>query len=192
MSAVHGALPPSGWVQRWAHLVPAGAVVLDVACGRGRHARLFAGRGCQVVAVDRDAEALGSLAGVAGIETRQADLEGAPWPFAPGTFDAVVVTNYLHRPQFPHLAAALRPGGVLIYETFMLGNARFGKPSNPDFLLRPGELLEAFSGVLTVAGFEQGEAGRPPRAMVQRICAVHGPAEGLALPAETSQNPEIS
>jgi SAM-dependent methyltransferase len=196
MSAVHGGLDPSDWVLRWAHLVPPGASVLDVACGRGRHARLFAGRGCRVLAVDRDAEALATLEGVAGIAVRQADLEGAPWPFAPGTFDALIVTNYLHRPQFPHLAAALRPGGVLVYETFMLGNASFGKPSNPDFLLRPGELLAAFSGALTVAGFEQGVAGRPPRAVMQRISAVRGPAEASALPArwlpEGSQNPEIS
>lgn len=179
----HGSGGASEWVLRWAHLVPAGAALLDVACGRGRHARLFAGRGCRVLAVDRDPEALAALQGVAGIEVRQADLEGGPWPFAPGAFDAVVVTNYLHRPQFPHFVAALRPGGVLIYETFMLGNARFGKPSNPDFLLRPDELLEAFSGPLTVAGFEQGEAGRPPRAVVQRICAVRGAAEALTLPA---------
>ena len=189
MSALHGAQAASDWVLRWAHLVPAGAAVLDVACGRGRHARLFADRGCRVLAVDRDAEALAALAGVDGIQTQQADLEDAPWPFAPGSFDAVVVTNYLHRPQFPHLAAALRPGGVLIYETFMLGNARFGKPSNPGFLLRPGELLEAFSGVLAVAGFEQGEAGRPPRAVVQRICVVQGAAEASALPAETLAKP---
>lgn len=189
MSAVHGGLAASEWVLRWAHLVPPGASVLDVACGRGRHARLFAERGGRVLAVDRDAEALASLTDVDGIETRQADLEGAAWPFAPATFDAVIVANYLHRPQFPHLASALRPGGVLIYETFMLGNASFGKPSNPDFLLRPNELLEAFSGALTVAGFEQGVAGRPPRAAVQRICAVRGAAETLALPAERLAKP---
>ena len=177
MSGAHGGPAPSEWVLRWADLVPRGAAVLDLACGRGRHARLFAARGCAVLAVDRDAEALATLAGDPGIETRRADLEGAPWPFDPAAFDAVVVTNYLHRPLFPHLAAALRPGGVLIYETFMLGNERFGKPSNPDFLLRPGELLEAFSGPLTVAGFEQGTVGQPPRAAVQRICAVRGGAE---------------
>jgi SAM-dependent methyltransferase len=192
MSGGHGGVAASEWVLRWAHLVPRGAAVLDLACGRGRHSRLFASRGCAVVAADRDTEPLATLAGIPGIETRQADLEGGAWPFAAGSFDAIVVTNYLHRPQFPHLVGALRPGGVLIYETFMLGNARFGKPSNPDFLLRPGELLEAFSGPLSVAGFEQGTVGHPPRAVVQRICAVRGEA-GTAVPLEPgSQNPEIS
>jgi SAM-dependent methyltransferase len=184
MAAPHEGLAPSSWVLRWAHLVAAGAEVLDLACGRGRHARHFAALGCRVTAVDRDAGALEALAGVPGVTTQCADLEGAPWPYRPGTFDAVVVTNYLHRPQFPFLAAALRPAGVLIYETFMVGNERFGKPSNPAFLLRPGELLEAFSGPLAVAGFEQGTAGRPPRAVVQRICALNAPQSPPALPAD--------
>lgn len=181
MSAGHEGLAPSAWVQRWGALVKPGGDVLDLACGRGRHARLFAARGCRVVAADRDAEALASLAGVPGITTLRADLEGAPWPFAAASFDAIVVTNYLHRPQFPCIAAALRPGGMLVYETFMRGNERHGKPSNPAFLLRPGELLDAFGAALTVVAFEQGAVGSPPRAVVQRLCAVRDAAEPVTL-----------
>ena len=104
----------------------------------------------------------------------KADLEGGnPWPFAGQRFAAIVVTNYLHRPLFPHLAAALDEDGVLIYETFMIGNEKFGRPSNPEFLLRPGELLEAFRG-LAVAGFEQGRVETPKQAVIQRLCAVCG------------------
>jgi SAM-dependent methyltransferase len=163
---VHAGLEsPSEWVARWAPRVARGAV-LDVACGGGRHSRFFKDLGFQVVAVDRDPLEL------EGIRFVKADLEsGAPWPFAGERFGAVVVTNYLHRPLFPHLAASLAEGGVLIYETFMLGNERFGRPSNPEFLLRPGELREAF-GELQELGFEEGEFDQPKRAMIQRICAL--------------------
>ena len=117
--------------------------------------------------------ALAGLAGVQGISTREADLEdGSPWPFAGMEFDAVVVTNYLHRPLFPAIAAALSPGGVLIYETFVLGNERYGKPSNPRFLLRRDELLEAFGRDLVVAGYEQGRTNRAKPALIQRLCAL--------------------
>jgi SAM-dependent methyltransferase len=153
---------------RWAPRVTRGPV-LDVACGEGRHARFFAGKGFEVVAVDRQSPSLSLPAGIQFLKT---DLEGsAPWPFAGRKFGAVVVTNYLHRPLFAHLAESLGEGGVLIYETFMLGNERFGRPSNPDFLLRPGELREAFS-FLTLLGFEEGEFARPKPAMLQRICAL--------------------
>jgi len=166
---------PSEWVLRWAPLVERGPV-LDVACGSGRHARLFAERGFEVVAVDREAQ---NLSG--NIHFVRADLEGGnPWPFAGRRFAAIVVTNYLHRPLFPHLAAALEDGGVLIYETFMIGNERFGRPSNPEFLLRPGELLEAFAG-LHVAAFEQGRLERPKAAMIQRLCALRDKAESIRL-----------
>lgn len=167
---------PSAWVLRWAPLVGRGPV-LDVACGAGRHARYFASRGLEVVAVDRAPQ---EIPGVAFV---QADLEdGRPWPFGERRFAAVVVTNYLHRPLFPALAACLAQGGVLIYETFMAGNERHGKPSNPAFLLRPGELLAAF-GALTVLGFEQGTLEHPKRAVVQRICALRGDIGGVRIPA---------
>jgi SAM-dependent methyltransferase len=155
---------PSVWVARWAPRVARGPV-LDVACGGGRHSRLFLERNLEVVAVDREAQA------IPGARFVQADLEGGgPWPFAGQRFGAIVVTNYLHRPLFPHLAATLAEDGILIYETFMLGNEKYGRPSNPDFLLRPGELLEAFAALAPVA-FEQGFLRRPKPAMVQRICA---------------------
>ncbi|MDR5854857.1 class I SAM-dependent methyltransferase [Caballeronia sp. LZ062] len=164
---------PSGWVTRWAHLVAPGADVLDVASGSGRHARWLAKRGHAVLAVDRDAEALASLSACAGITTLVADLEGAPWPLSGDRrFGAVVVTNYLHRPLFGHLIDSLAPGGVLIYETFAAGNERIGKPSNPAFLLTPGELLEAVRGRLRVIAYEDGSVEHPRAAYVQRICAV--------------------
>jgi SAM-dependent methyltransferase len=176
MQSSHEIQSPSPWVVRWATLVRPGSEVLDLACGTGRHARFLAARGCSVLAVDRDSEAIATLAAVAGVFTRAADLEGAAWPFAPSSFDAVVVANYLHRPLFGPIVAALRPGGVLIYETFMAGNERFGRPSNPHFLLRPGELLAAVQGQLEVVAFEQGEIGTPRPAVVQRICALKGSA----------------
>jgi SAM-dependent methyltransferase len=162
---MHGTEAVSPWIGRWAHLVPAGATVLDVACGRGRHSRLFAARGCAVTAVDRDEDALESLAGVA--ETIVADIENGPWPFAGRKFGAVVVTNYLWRPLLPAIVDAVAPGGVLLYETFAVGNEAHGKPSRPDFLLRRGELLTAFASLETIA-YEHGFLPSPPR-VVQRI-----------------------
>jgi len=164
---------PSAWVVRWAPLVTRGPV-LDVASGAGRHARFFAQRGLEVAAVDREAHS------IPGVRFVQADLEdGSPWPFVGERFGAIVVTNYLYRPLFPDLVAALGEDGVLIYETFMIGNERFGKPSNPKFLLRPGELLEAF-GALTLVAFEQGTT---PKAVVQRICVIRGDASSVRIPA---------
>jgi SAM-dependent methyltransferase len=150
--------------------------VLEVACGAGRHAIFFAERGFEVFAVDRDHQTLPGA-----IHFSKADLEdGSPWPWPGKRFAAVVVTNYLHRPLFPLLAESLDQGGVLVYETFMMGNERYGKPSNPQFLLRPGELLEAF-GALTVAGFEQGVLERTKTAVVQRICVIRGPAGSVRI-----------
>jgi len=164
---------PSPWVVRWAPLVKRGPV-LDVASGAGRHARFFAARGLEVVAVDREAQV------IPGVRSIRADLEdGSPWPFAGQRFGAIVVTNYLHRALFPTLAESLHQNGVLIYETFMVGNERFGKPSNPDFLLRPGELLQAF-GALTVVAFEQGAT---ESAVVQRICVIQGAASSVRIRA---------
>lgn len=161
----HDALPPSAWVTRWAPLITQGTV-LDVACGGGRHARYFLGRKLKVVAIDREPQV------IAGARFIQADLEdGSPWPLPGERFEAVVVTNYLHRPLMSLLGDSLSEGGVLIYETFMLGNERFGRPSNPEFLLRPGELRETFRG-LTLKGYEEGEVSSPKPAMIQRLCAV--------------------
>lgn len=172
----HDAAAVSDWVRRWAHLARPGGSVLDLACGTGRHARFFADRGHFVTACDRDEASLATLAGIPGVSVRQADLEdGSPWPFAPGQFDAVVVCNYLHRPLFGAIAEALAPGGVLIYETFLSGNERYGKPSNPRFLLERDELLAGFARRLVIAGFEQGRlerAGKP--ALIQRLCALQG------------------
>jgi SAM-dependent methyltransferase len=162
----------SHWVKRWSHLVPAGASVLDVACGSGRHVRWFAQRGAHVCGVDRDAAAVTPLREVADIVV--ADIETGPWPLAGRTFDAIVVTNYLWRERLPELLATLAPGGVLIYETFAAGNETVGKPSNPAFLLRPGELLTVCAGLRVIAfedGFETFDQGAPER-FVQRIVAV--------------------
>jgi SAM-dependent methyltransferase len=169
----HDALAPSPWIVRHAHLVPEGARVLDLACGFGRHARLFARRGAHVLAVDRDGVALATFADVAGIETRRIVLEAAYWPFVGERFGAVVVTHYLHRPALPHIVAAVADDGVLLYETFARGNEAYGRPANPDFLLEPGELLAVVGARLTVVEFAQGlvvDGGR--RAVVQRIAAV--------------------
>jgi SAM-dependent methyltransferase len=164
---------PSAWVARFASLIPSGEA-LDLACGGGRHARLLAARGLRVTALDRDAQALAAAAGQ-GIVTIQHDLEaaGSVWPFAPGRFKGIVVANYLHRPLFGGIAAALAPDGVLIYETFAQGNEVFGKPSNPNFLLAPGELLDmAARGGLRVLAYEDGIVTLPKPARVQRLCAV--------------------
>jgi SAM-dependent methyltransferase len=162
----------SPWVARWAGLLPDGEV-LDLACGGGRHARHCAALGHPVLALDRDAVALAEAAGP-GITTLQADLEDGvtPWPFAPGRFAGIVVTNYLHRPLFGQLAASLASDGVLIYETFAAGNEAFGKPSNPAFLLAPGELLAlAAAHGLRVIAYEDGHVAGAKPAMLQRLLA---------------------
>lgn len=181
MQTGHQTQTPSPWVARWARLIRPAGEVLDLACGYGRHARYFAARGHAVLAVDRDEAALATLARVQGVRTVLADLEGEPWPFAAEHFDGVVVSNYLHRPLFPQLVAALRRGGVLIYETFMAGNECFGKPSNPHFLLRPNELLESVAAELLVVAFEQGSVSEPKPAVVQRLCAVRGSGEDVTI-----------
>ncbi|MGE5160221.1 MAG: class I SAM-dependent methyltransferase, partial [Betaproteobacteria bacterium] len=163
---MHAEPAPSDWVRRFAPLVAPGARVLDVACGGGRHARLFAARGCAVGAVAREPRLDRELQDDPRVDVRVADLEQGPWPLAGERFDAVVVTNYLHRPLFPHLLAALAPGAVLLYETFAVGNAAFGKPSSPAFLLAPRELLDVF-GALRVIAFEDGYEDSPRPAMVQ-------------------------
>ncbi len=165
-------LPPSLWVDRFAPMVPQGASVLDLACGGGRHARLFLGRGHPVTAIDRDLSRLEVARDAPGFTAIEADLEdGAPWPPGAARFGGIVVTNYLYRPLFDTLFAALEPGGVLIYETFAKGNERFGRPRNPVHLLDAGELLEAVRGHLRVVAYEDVEVGGKRPAMIQRICA---------------------
>lgn len=162
--------PPSPWVLRWAHLIRTGGSVLDLACGAGRHAFWLHGQGFRLTAVDRSAEAIASLAPLGSAERLQADLEDGAWPLEGRQFDAVVVTNYLWRPRLADTVAAVAPGGVLLYETFAQGNATVGKPSRSDFLLRPGELLQAAVGLRVVA-YEDGFLDAPER-FVQRIAAV--------------------
>jgi SAM-dependent methyltransferase len=162
----------SPWVERFAPLVRAGGEVLDLACGGGRHARLFAARGCVVEAVDVDAAFAARFAGEPRIRFRAFDLEAEPWPYQPRRFDAIVVTRYLHRALLPVLAGALADGGVLIYETFARGQARYGRPSRPEFLLQPFELAAAFARELHVLAFEDGLLRSPRLARVQRLCAL--------------------
>ncbi|HJQ60462.1 MAG TPA: class I SAM-dependent methyltransferase [Vineibacter sp.] len=168
-------LAPSSWIARWSKLVPPGRPVLDIAAGRGRHTALLATLGHAVTAIDRDTSALVGRFGSTSDAIRivNADLEdGSPWPLPGERFGALVVTNYLHRPLFPELLAAIEPGGVLLYETFMVGNERLGRPANPAFLLRDGELLEmALSGGLSVVAYEAGPVDAPSPAVVQRIAA---------------------
>ena len=160
---------PSPWIVQWTGLVSPEAEVLDVAAGRGRHAHFFAERGHRVTAVDRDISRLEPHPAIEGL---QADLEdGSPWPLPGRRFGAVIVTNYLHRPLMPALLDAVGPGGVLLYETFMIGQERFGKPSRPEFLLKDGELLELVRGRFSVTGYEARLISKPGMAMVQRIAA---------------------
>ncbi len=165
----HFELPPSPWVQRWASVIRPGGVVLDLAAGSGRHARWLARLGFEVEAVDRDCTLFADPP--AQVRLVEADIEAGPWPFAGRRFDAIVVTNYLHRPLIATLVASLELGGVLIYETFAQGNERFGKPSNPDFLLAPGELLEATRGKLRVLAYEDLTVTEPRPAALQRLAA---------------------
>jgi SAM-dependent methyltransferase len=172
MPVLHDLPTASPWIQRWAHLMPADGQVLDLACGRGRHMHDLAQRGLHVTGVDRDTEALAVAAAYGSVV--HADVEQGPWPFmaegAPRTFDGIVVTHYLWRSLFPTLVRSLAPGGVLLYETFAQGNETVGKPSRPDFLLRPGELL-AVCSELRVVAYEDGFLSGPDR-FVQRIAAV--------------------
>lgn len=165
---MHDSLSPSAWVERWAHLLPPHASVLDLACGHGRHMRFLSSLGHQVTGVDRNPEAIAAVSAVG--QAVLADIENGPWPLAEQTFNAVVVTNYLWRPLWPRILASLAPQGVLIYETFSAGNETVGKPSRPDFLLQQGELLRVCQALHVVA-FEEGFLSAPDR-FVQRIVAV--------------------
>jgi SAM-dependent methyltransferase len=176
---LHDKVAPSHWVRRWSHLLAPGTRVLDLACGRGRHMQWLQQQGHRCLGVDRDAAAL-HIAAAFG-EVLGADLENQPWPLRDQSFGGIVVTNYLWRSLWPDLLACLQPGGVLIYETFACGNESVGKPSNPDFLLRSGELLTACSGLRVVA-YEDGFCQQPDR-FVQRIVAVRPEAVTAAKPS---------
>jgi len=168
---------PSPWIVRFAARIPPGAPVLDLACGAGRHGRWLHARGHPVVLLDRDVAPVADLAGRPGVEIVCADLEnGSPWPLGTRRFGGVVVTRYLWRPLFPTLVAAVAPGGVLLYETFARGHERLGRPTNPDFLLRPRELLDAVRPALEVIGYEALEVAEPKPAVVQRVAAVRAGA----------------
>lgn len=180
---MHADVPPSAWVQRFAALIPAGGAVLDLACGSGRHLPLLLAQGLRVTGVDRDSAALAAARAAAGspatLELLQADLEHGPWPLAGRRFAGIVVTNYLWRPLWPALLAALDEGGVWIHETFAHGHQCIGRPARPDFLLQPGELLRVAQGanaalrvVAFEDGFEPGRDGRRSARYVQRIVAV--------------------
>ena len=194
MAQAHGQLAASGWICRWAHLLAPGATVLDVACGGGRHVRWFAERGHTVLGIDRDATALLDMAPLVqrgAATTLCADIENAPWPLLHDgqvqQFGAVVVTNYLWRPLLPVIVQSVAPGGVLLYETFAIGNASVGKPSRPDFLLQPGELLQLAGAPMRVVAYEDGFCTDPPR-FVQRIAAVRP----VPTPGETAPGTETT
>jgi SAM-dependent methyltransferase len=166
---------PSEWIARFAGLAPPAGRVLDVAAGSGRHTRFFLERGHPVTAVDRDTSGLADLKDDPALEILEFDLEtGASWPFGDREFEAVVATNYLHRPILPDIVGAVAPGGVLLYETFARGQERFGRPQNPDFLLKPGELLDAVRPALRVLAYEDLVLTDPSPRAVQRIAAVNG------------------
>ena len=182
---MHATSSPSEWLLRWQHLIPPSSQVLDIACGSGRHSAWLAQQGHQVTGIDRDTQALARLP--ASVHAVQADIENQPWPLSGLQFDAVIVTNYLWRALWPHVLGSVRQGGVLLYETFAHGNGAYGKPSRPDFLLQPGELLQVCAGWHLVA-YEHGLRSQPER-VVQRIAAIKPPAANTALALAATSNP---
>ena len=165
---------PTAWVRRFAHLVPRGGRILDLAAGGGRHTRFFRDRGHVVTSVDKLLDGMADLREAAGIELVEADLEAGAWPLPGRRFAGIVVVNYLHRPLLPLLADVLAPGGVLIYETFAVGQGEFGRPSGENYLLRPNELIAVFAPRLTIVAFEHGIDYAPNPKAVQRLAAVRG------------------
>ena len=180
---------PSAWIARFAPLVRRSGTVLDLACGGGRHLRHFHGLGHPVAGVDIDTRGVADLSGADGVEIVTADLEGGPWPFPGRRFSAIVVANYLHRPLFEDILAALEPRGLLLYETFAAGNGRFGRPSCPAFLLRAGELLELVRGRLQIVAYEHGEVASPKAAIVQRLAAINDLASAADLDGDPDPAP---
>ncbi|MBV6633773.1 MAG: class I SAM-dependent methyltransferase [Alphaproteobacteria bacterium] len=183
----------SPWVQRFLPLIPRGPLpVLDLACGEGRHLRLLIGQGYKATGLDKRITGLADILGEPALELIQRDLEdGSDWPLAGRQFGGVIITNYLHRPLFPNIIDVISPGGVLIYETFMVGHERIGRPSSPAYLLEPGELLTAFGERLQVVAFEQGEVSSPRQAVVQRIVARAPSPDNLptTLPSSGANSP---
>ena len=171
---MHEGQPPSAWVQRCSDLLKPCSTILDLACGSGRHTHYLAGKGHDVTALDKNPEALSKISSSIGIRPYEFDLETGSWPFSERKFDAIVVTNYLYRPILQNIVDALSPSGILIYETFMSGNERFGRPSNPDFLLMPNELINLVHEKLQVLLYEAGRVNDLKPALIQRICAVSG------------------
>lgn len=166
-------LAASPWLEKHLGLVPAGGHVLDLACGSGRHAALCLDRGFTVLGVDIDLSRCATLSERPGFEVLAADLENAPWPLGERQFDGVIVSNYLWRPILGRIVDAVAPNGVLLYETFAVGNEAYGRPDNPDFLLQPGELIDAVGDRLEIRAYEHGYEAEPRAAVRQRICAVN-------------------
>lgn len=186
---------PASWIVHYSALIPSGGRVLDLACGSGRHSFFLADQGFKVVATDIDVSAITSLDSDHRLEILPADLEAdspehANWPFPSGSFDGIVVTNYLYRSHFPLLVDTLSNGGILIIETFAQGNERFGKPTNPQFLLKPGELLDAFSPMLNIVAYQHGIYQKPHLAVKQRLCARKGASQPVQLPTEIRPGPD--
>lgn len=172
---MHSQEAPCVWFVNHTQLVLPASRLLDLACGHGRHARFFAERGACVTAVDRDAAALQSLATTQNVIAECRDIEGDAWPYLQDSFDVIIVCNYLWRPTFASVLAAIKPGGVLLYETFMDGNERYGKPSRPDFLLRSNELLTLTRNTFRIVAYEEGDAldaAGQPFAVKQKIAAI--------------------
>lgn len=172
----HRDTAPAPWVVRFAQHIPKGGDVLDLACGSGRHTKFLMEAGHKVVAVDRDLGPMADLCRHPRVEAVEADLEtGQPWPFAERRFAGIVVTNYLHRPLLQRLVGAMEDNGVLIYETFAMGNERYGHPKNPDYLLQDGELLRQYADPLYILAYEQIKRGEPNPAVLQRVAAIKNP-----------------
>jgi SAM-dependent methyltransferase len=181
---MHADREPSPWITRFAPLAKPGAAILDLACGGGRHTRLFLARGHPVTALDVDVSGLEDLRARPELELIEADLEdGSPWPLWGRRFGAVVVANYLWRPLFAPILESIDEGGLLLYETFARGNEAYGRPSNPEFLLEPGELIEAVRGRLQIVAYEHGCIERPRPAVRQRLCAVRADRPVALCPA---------
>ena len=166
-------LKPSNWVEKYLEIIPKGGTVLDLACGSGRHTRLLLNTGRSVTALDRDVSKLEDLSNNNHLKIFKFDLEGnVPWPFNAESFDGIIVVNYLYRPLFPMIIDALAVNGVLIYQTFAIGNEKYGRPNNPDYLLKNNELLNEFGEQLQVVKFDHGYIRRPSPAIMQSICCI--------------------